>query len=590
MTGICVAIVALSAASGSVLANPDFSTGITGWTNTAPGITMTAGQEDGKSVAHIHVPPDAEAGYPALTQVIDAQPGDLLEARGEAKGVGITDGAGAYMSIDFFDAEGRRITFSQSGQARPQGRWMNLAIDTIVPPGAVRTRLCLLLNGRGDAYFANVSLKRTPGVVGAPPEGPVALTATNRVACASLIGFGAEDDGWFYNEMNRSHGVTEEDCVLREERIRWMDPDYIRMFFWYKDWNPSGDWETFDFDSPNMQSHYRTLDLYQRIGARVNVTGVEWGVKDPYADPEKAGRAIGALLGHLVKTKGYTCVRDWTLTNEPNGYFVGSGYTFERYREIHTQVKQEIARRGLAVGIVGSDDTNGGVPWFEQCVADPVYFGLTDYFASHRYFQVSERPLTYRFFEEHLGPLEKANPVKPLVVAEFGFQDGRTEGSMINPVMDEYPYAVWATAFAIQGLNRGAAGYSIWCMNQMYYPGGGFMTYGLWKYKDSNWSPRPVYHAWNPFTRFTEPGDTVRVCESTHPNYVSGAIVGKTLFWVNQGDAEAEVKLVGFDAKHVRIMTESTLSGDRECGTVVSLESGAFKAPAMSFGYAREGE
>ncbi|MBX7259333.1 MAG: hypothetical protein K1Y02_23425, partial [Candidatus Hydrogenedentes bacterium] len=384
MIGLPLLFAVMSATGTNVLVNPTFSDGITGWTNTVPAISMTAGQEDGKTVAHISVPADAEVGYPALMQVIDAKPGDLLEARGEAKGVGVTNGAGAYMSIDYFDAEGKRITFSQSGQARPQGQWINLAIDTIVPPGAVRTRLCLLLNGRGDAYFANVSLARTPGVVGEPPTGPVAITVTDRVACASLIGFGAEDDGWFYNEVNKSHGVTEEDYALREERITWMDPDYIRMFFWYKDWNPSGDWETFDFETPNMQSHYRSLDLYQKLGARVNVTGVEWGVKDPYGDPVKAGRAIGALLEHLTKVKGYTCVRDWTLTNEPNGYFVGSGYTFERYREIHAQVKQEIARRGLAVGIVGSDDTNGGVTWFEQCVTDPAYFGLTDYYASHR--------------------------------------------------------------------------------------------------------------------------------------------------------------------------------------------------------------
>ncbi|MFA6243788.1 MAG: hypothetical protein WC655_22795, partial [Candidatus Hydrogenedentales bacterium] len=580
----------LSAANVNVLTNPTFTDSIAGWTSTAPGVPMAEGQEDGKSVAHITVPAGAEVGYPALIQVIDAQPGDLLEARGEAKGVGISGGAGAYMSIDFFNADGNRITFSQSGPARPQGQWKDISVDTIVPPGAVRTRLCLLLNGRGDAYFANMSLLRTPGVYGAPPEGPVTLTVTDRVACASLMGFGAEDDGWFYNEENKARGVTDEDIALREERIAWMDPDWIRMFFWYKDWNPSGDWETFEFDSPNMQSHYRTLDLYQKLGARVNVVGVEWGVKDPYGDPVKAGRAIGALLEHLVKVKGYTCVRDWTLTNEPNGYFVATGYDFRRFREMHEQVKSEIARRGLPVGIVGSDDTNGGVNWFEQCVTDPVYFGFTDYYASHRYFQVSERPLTYRFYDEHLGPLEKADPKKQLVVAEFGFQDGRTEGAMINPVMGEYPYAVWVAAFVIQGLNRGVSGYSIWCMHQMYYPGGGFMTYGLWEYKDSNWKPRPVYYAWNPLTRFTEPGDQVRVCESTHPNYVSASVAGKTLFWVNQGDSEAEVHLAGFEAKQVRVMTEATLSGDRDCGTLVPLEGGTFKAPAMSFGYAREGE
>ena len=66
-----------------------------------------------------------------------------------------------------------------------------------------------------------------------------------------------EDDGWFYNEENASHGVTAEDITLREARIEWLRPATVRMFFWYKDWNPSEDWRTFTFDSSNMMSHYR---------------------------------------------------------------------------------------------------------------------------------------------------------------------------------------------------------------------------------------------------------------------------------------------------------------------------------------------
>ena len=115
---------------------------------------------------------------------------------------------------------------------------------------------------------------------------PVTLTVTRKVVCKSFLGFGVEDDGWFYNEENASHGVNAEDIALREGRIAWMRPATVRMFCWYKDWNPSGDWATFTFGSPNMLSHYRTLDLYQRLGARVNITGVEWGVADPYGgDP-----------------------------------------------------------------------------------------------------------------------------------------------------------------------------------------------------------------------------------------------------------------------------------------------------------------
>lgn len=411
------------------------------------------------------------------------------------------------------------------------------------------------------------------------------LTVTDEIACESFIGFGVEDDGWFYAPENLAHGITQEDVALREGRMGWMRPQWVRMFFWHQDWCPSGDWETFTFDSPNMESHYRTLDLYQRLGARVNVTGVEWGMPDAYGQPERAARGIGALLEHLTRAKRYTCVRDWTLTNEPNGAFVELGYTFERFVEIHRLVKEEFARRGLAVNIVGSDDTDG-FEWFARCVKDDAYFAAADLFSSHRYLRHTERSKATQFFEDRLGLLAARSPRKPFVVGEFGFQDERS-GTFANPLMETYPYALWTAAFVIEGLNRGVAGFSIWCLHEVQYPGQQMMHYGLWNFKDRGWKPRPVYHAWASFCRMTQAGAKVRQCVSSSPGQVAGAAVGDTLLWVNQGDEPAPVRLSGFEAKEVRAMTEPTLKGDRECGVVEEVKGGRFLAPAQSFGCAR---
>jgi hypothetical protein len=113
------------------------------------------------------------------------------------------------------------------------------------------------------------------------------------------------------------------------------------------------------------------------------------------------------------------------------------------------------------------------------------------------------------------------------------------------------------------------------------------MNYGLWDFKDNDWKPRPVYHAWAPFSRLTEPGDRVLKCTSSQAEHVLGAVVNTTLFWVNQSDVQAEVRIKGIAPKEVRIMTESTLTGDRECGEVRPLAEGRFTASPMSFGYAR---
>ncbi len=576
-------IFALAAAPSDVVSvNGTFEKGFEGWgVNIAPPLTAETVSIDGRTAARITAPAEAPVAYPGFWQEYLVAPGALVFASVEAMGRGVRDGYGVYMTVEFHTAGGKRISFLQSDAACPDGAWRSLRVRAIAPPEAVTARLCLLLNGHGQANFARVNVATTPDDSAPLPDGPVTLTVTNEKVCASLKGFGAEDDGWFYNKENAAHGVTPDDWVLREDRIRWMQPDWIRMFFWYKDWNPSGDWETFDFESDNMRSHYRTLDLYQALGACVNVVGVEWNVPQ-FKELEKMAKAIGALLDHLTRTKGFSCVQEWTLTNEPNGSWVQRGNTFEDYIRVHELVKEEFRRRGLSIRVLGSDDTSG-LSWFENCVRSDRYFGCADYFASHVYTPFADRRLAPFFFDERLDLLRARTPERQFIIAEFGFQDGRS-GTLDNPVMESYPYAVWTSAFVIQGLNKGLAGFSIWCLHEVYYLGNGFMNYGLWNYKDRNWGVRPIYTAWANFTRHTKVGDAVYRCASTAPGQVLAARVGDTLFWVNQAVWPVQVRISGVTPAEAHAYAESTLAGDRECGVALEAKNGLWTLPAESFG------
>jgi hypothetical protein len=62
--------------------------------------------------------------------------------------------------------------------------------------------------------------------------------------------------------------------------------------------------------------------------------------------------------------------------------------------------------------------------------------------------------------------------------------------------------------------------------------------------------------------------------------------VGEILFWVHHGDAEVDLVIEGMDRGEVRIHTESTLSGDRECGKIGRFERNRLTVPPRSFGYA----
>jgi hypothetical protein len=182
--------------------------------------------------------------------------------------------------------------------------------------------------------------------------------------------------------------------------------------------------------------------------------------------------------------------------------------------------------------------------------------------------------------------LEEREPEKPFVVGEFGFQDERST-HLLNPIMAEYRYAIWTVDFVAQALNRGAAGMSIWTMHEVYYPGNGFMEYGLWEWANEDWRVRPVYHAFGMFPRLTERGDASYVCESSHPQSFRAARVEDTVFWVNSNDEPLEVEFRGVEAAEARVMTQDNIEGDRETGELVPLEANTLLAPARSFGYIR---
>ncbi|MDX9975939.1 MAG: hypothetical protein RBU21_23375, partial [FCB group bacterium] len=486
------------------LVNPDFDAQLDGW---QASLFASAVNIEGRSVGRMAVPDDAKPGYPLISQEYAVQPGDVLELRADIRSRSVRDGYGAYAVIEFHQSGQGRLTYAQSDGKTGDRDWAEVTVRGVAPAEADIARICLIVNGRGEAFFDNVRLSTAGSLRVTPLTGPVTLSVTDTVVCDDLIGFGFEDDGWFYNPENAAKGVSAEDHALREGRIEWMNPDHIRMFVWIKDYCPSGDWAHFTFDSPNMESRCRTLDTYQKLGAEVNITGVEWGLDLPYADPAKAAAGIGRLFEYLIRERGYTCIKYWTLTNEPNGRWTVPGQSFDTFKEVHRKVKEEFVERGLDVKIVGSDDTSG-FDWFRSCVKDDDYYATADLFASHRYTQYPDRILAPFFFKERLELLAEKAPRKPFIIEEFGFQDQRS-GTVENPIMMTYPYAVWTAAFCIEGLNLGVAGFTIWSIHEMYYPGC-FMEYALWEFKDDAWKVRPVYHAMANFTRLTERGDKVR--------------------------------------------------------------------------------
>lgn len=474
--------------------------------------------------------PENRAAFPRVYTATPFAPGAILEARVEAKAIDLSRGYGAYLTLEHVDGEGKRISFDQSSPAIAQDNWSPLMVRSVVPEGAEATWLCLVVNGQGTGVFRAPGLRVLSSGIQDPAADAVTLKAAATPLPAPYWGMGFEDDGWFYTQQNRDHGADDAAYALREERIRALQPDWIRMFFWYKDWNPSHDWETFTFESEGMESHYRALDIYQSMGTAVMGCGVEWGMKEPFGNPEALARATGALLEHLIRERGYSVIEYWTLTNEPNLSFERTGARFEDYVRIHQLLRAEFDRRGLDVQLVGSDDTNGGENWFQACVTSEAYDEVVGLYASHIYLKHNGRALAGPFFEERLDALDAR---KPFVVAEFGFQDHRS-GTFENPLMRDYDYALWSTRFVIEGFNLGVSGFAIWCLSEMYYPGRNDMPmeYGLWNF-GPDWALRPVYSSWKMLSAHTRAGQAVYPIASNH-SALAAVRIGDEVFWVNE--------------------------------------------------------
>lgn len=538
----------------------------------------------------VEAKPEAKPEWNRVYKSVSAAPGQRFEAvvlvEGDTAG-----GNGPTVTVSFLDAANKRIAHTDMFLGNGATGKRSVKLWAEAPQDTAQVQLSLLLHGFGETHFSGISLVRLADVSAPPDSNGVKITVTEDMTTA-LIGAGFEDDGWFYNPDNAARGADEAAIKIREERITWMEPDYVRMFFWYRDWNPSLDAATFTWDSDNMLSHYRTLDLYQRLGARVNVCGVEWGVKDPWENPEQLARTIGALLEHLIVEKGYTCIRDYTLTNEPDIFFARSverqAQSFDTYVKLHRCVKNEFAQRGLSLNIVGSDDGNNRT-WFERCVGSDDYFAQCDLFASHFYFPINVVPMAHHILSDRVGLLRDRDPQKEFIIGEMGFADARMQPPDINPLMGEYPYALLAMSVFTDALNAGVAGWSIWCVHEMYYPGGRTpMRFGLWDFDPPTWPVRPIYHALTLMTRNSKAGDMVYRCESSHPDWLKAARIGNKLFWVNLGEADTPLTIDGkMQVRKVTAMMEANLTHDRDCSRSLEIASGrSFVAPAKSFGMA----
>ncbi len=218
-------------------------------------------------------------------------------------------------------------------------------------------------------------------------------------------------------------------------------------------------------------------------------------------------RSLADFLLYLRRDKQLLNVRYVCLMNEPDNDHRRPTPVAEFVR-LNRLLAQCLKERGLekAVMLLGPDDCTGQASgtslWWQQTV--PQIIDVLDGFSSHTYKHRDTRLLP-AWVHSRLTSARQLDPLqspRPLLVTEFGYT-GLTGGAFDNPENESYEYGLFMGDFAIGILNSGASAALNWCLFDQYYDNTHCQHYGLWKYKDQNWEPRPAFYSWSIITRCT---------------------------------------------------------------------------------------
>ncbi|MBP5686170.1 MAG: hypothetical protein J6W87_00120, partial [Clostridia bacterium] len=237
------------------------------------------------------------------------------------------------------------------------------------------------------------------------------------------------------------------------------------------------------------------------------------------------------LVEFLVKDKGYTCIKWFVNTNEPNyvgnvGSSKNAYNTYEKWKEGVTNVKEEFVRRDLGyIDIIGGDVTASGTGFSTYLMG--VAREMTDIvhnYGVHLYVSnyLIDTGSFYTDLKKNYDAIKeidkKVGDEHRFIIWESGLLDGKNAVTDCNSYIANYSYGLRMADFTVQSLLAGANGICYWdldnAMHFMYNENG--MTPKEWGMFStlSGASPlkqelRPWYHSSTLITNMLKAGSTI---------------------------------------------------------------------------------
>lgn len=369
------------------------------------------------------------------------------------------------------------------------------------------------------------------------------------VICQKFMGFGVE---WDSNGYNAS-GITDADFAVIRKRVEWMRLPIVRIMMQSK-WCYKGNGR-YDWDNPQMEALYRHLDVCQRLGTTVLLT--DWSIEPSWlktpdvakVEDPKYAEIISIYMGHLLNTKGYTCIKYFIMVNEPNLEVKD----WHRWKTGMHNVSAEFHKKGLEgkIALMGSDHS-GGDDWHRNAV-DQLKNTLGGY-DIHRYAteDVVRTGALFDYYKDNWAYALTRDPKakdKPFVVAEAGFlTPGFSAGN--NPLHLDPRYGILMSDYAVQAVNAGSWAVLAWMLDDNSHQG---FTWGMWKNRNEGLATKPWFYTWSLLSRCFRPGASIVQAKLTSTDVRVLAAYGDdkkspgerswTFCIVNRADASGTIRL-----------------------------------------------
>lgn len=334
----------------------------------------------------------------------------------------------------------------------------------------------------------------------------------------------------FNPDFSENFVWTEERYQMMEERIKAIRPGLVRMPVLREWFNPSFKAGEYDWDTPEMQAHYKFMDLYKEMGVKVldgwwHVTTYETD-KDGFKDLGNVEVFVD-YIDYMLNVKGYDNIEFFQPSNEPYGTYT----VFEDWSKFMKEADKQLKAIGIKDKLCGPDSWDDWVGKAAEQNQELVSYNFHFYFDG-----TAKSNDNLGLYDALMGQMDqvtkwdKSN--KPVVCAECGaintswldYPAGKPDDGVAIYSWD-YIYAVYMADFAIQAMRAGLTSCLSWGLHGFNIGKDG----GMWNNSEmyGGIRLRPLYYVWSNMCRLFPDGAVpldMRQCSGDIK--VGGAAIG----------------------------------------------------------------